>query len=134
MASCFTIDGGPFFCCLRARNEEMKISTALTLALFFVLTTVGRLATADSSTAAPMYDAIIKNGLVVDGTGSAPRRLDVGIRADRITYIGNLQKTEAPVVIDANGLAVAPGFVNMLSWAVDDLIADGRSQGDIRQA
>ena len=95
------------------------------LALIFASTVIGRLVTAGS--AAPTYDAIIKNGLVVDGTGSTPRRLDVGIRADRITYIGNLQKAEAAVVVDANGLAVAPGFINMLSWAVDDLIADGRS-------
>ena len=58
---------------------------------------------------------------------------DVGLRSDRIAAVGDLSKAQARTVVDAKGLAIAPGFINMLSWAVDSLIADGRSQGDIRQ-
>jgi N-acyl-D-amino-acid deacylase len=57
----------------------------------------------------------IKGGTVYDGTGRAPRRVDVGIRGDRIVTIGNLQRASAKSVIDATGLAVTPGFINMLS-------------------
>lgn len=79
------------------------------------------------------YDIIIKNGTVYDGTGTAARRADVGIKGDKVVAVGNLQTAKATTVVDANGLAVAPGFINMLSWAVDDLIIDGRSLGDIKQ-
>ncbi len=79
------------------------------------------------------FDILIKNGTVYDGTGSKPRRVDVGIKGDRIVAVGNLKSAKATTVIDAQGLAVAPGFINMLSWAVDDLVVDGRSLGDIKQ-
>ena len=79
------------------------------------------------------YDVIIRRGTIYDGTGNRPRRADIGIRGDRIAAVGNLTDAHAKTIIDARGLAVAPGFINMLSWAVDDLIVDGRSQGDIRQ-
>jgi N-acyl-D-amino-acid deacylase len=79
------------------------------------------------------FDILIKNGTVYDGAGGRPRRADVGIRGDRIVAIGNLKSAKAATVVDAQGLAVAPGFINMLSWAVDDLIVDGRSLGDIKQ-
>jgi N-acyl-D-amino-acid deacylase len=83
--------------------------------------------------AAPRFDIVIRGGTVYDGSGAAGRRADVGIRGDRIEAIGDLARSKAGTVIDAQGLAVAPGFVNMLSWATESLIADGRSQGDIRQ-
>jgi N-acyl-D-amino-acid deacylase len=79
------------------------------------------------------FDVIIRNGEVYDGTGAKPRRVDVGIKGDRVMALGNLATSKAPLEVDARGLAVAPGFINMLSWAVDDLIVDGRSLGDIRQ-
>jgi len=79
------------------------------------------------------YDVLILNGTVYDGTGARPRRADVLIRADKIVAIGNFNGAKAKNVIDARGLAVAPGFINMLSWAVDDLVVDGRSLGDIKQ-
>jgi N-acyl-D-amino-acid deacylase len=79
------------------------------------------------------FDVLIRNGTVYDGTGAPGRQLDVGIRADRIAAIGDLRQATAPAVVDAVGLAVAPGFINMLSWSTDSLIADGRSQGEIRQ-
>jgi len=79
------------------------------------------------------FDTIIRGGMVYDGTGGKPRRADVGIVGDRIEAIGNLANAEWLSVVDARGLAVAPGFINMLSWSVDTLLIDGRSQGEIRQ-
>jgi N-acyl-D-amino-acid deacylase len=71
--------------------------------------------------------------MVYDGTGQAPRRADVGIRGDRIVAIGDLQRASAKSVIDATGLAVTPGFINMLSHSEVSLIADGRSMGELKQ-
>ncbi|HEY7500160.1 MAG TPA: D-aminoacylase [Vicinamibacterales bacterium] len=82
---------------------------------------------------APEYDAIIRNGTVYDGTGAPGRIVDVGIKGDRIATIGNLGTATATTTIDAKNLAVAPGFINMLSWATESLLVDGRSQSDIRQ-
>ena len=79
------------------------------------------------------YDLIVRGGTVYDGTGGKPRLADVGIRGDKIAAIGDLSKATADRTLDAKGLAVAPGFINMLSWSVDSLIHDGKSQGDIRQ-
>lgn len=79
------------------------------------------------------YDVLIKNGSVYDGTGSTRINADVAIKGDRIVAIGDLKNARAGIVIDARGLAVAPGFINMLSWSVISLIIDGRSQSDIRQ-
>jgi N-acyl-D-amino-acid deacylase len=79
------------------------------------------------------YDVIIRGGTVYDGTGAPGRRADVGIRGDRVATVGDLSGASAPTVIDATGLAVAPGFINMLSWSTESLIVDGRSQGEIRQ-
>ncbi len=81
----------------------------------------------------PAYDVLIKGGTVYDGTGAAPVNADVAIQGDRIVAIGNLKDAHANTVIDARGLAVAPGFINMLSWAGTSLIADYRSQSEIRQ-
>jgi N-acyl-D-amino-acid deacylase len=79
------------------------------------------------------FDLIVRHGTVVDGTGGPPRVADVGVRGDRIVAVGDLSKDEATRTLDATGLAVAPGFVNMLSWAVESLLVDGRSQSDLRQ-
>jgi N-acyl-D-amino-acid deacylase len=79
------------------------------------------------------FDVLVKGGTVYDGSGSPPRLADVGLRGDVIEAVGDLADASARTVLDASGLAVAPGFVNMLSWATDDLLADPRSQGDIRQ-
>ncbi|MCA6074976.1 N-acyl-D-amino-acid deacylase family protein [Fulvivirga sedimenti] len=81
----------------------------------------------------PEYDVIIRNGLVYDGSGQPPQKTDVGIRGDSISFIGDLSEATAVQEVDAGGHAVAPGFINMLSWAVTSLITDGKSQGDIRQ-
>lgn len=79
------------------------------------------------------FDIVIRGGTVYDGTGAAGRRADVAIRGDRIVAVGDLTGAAAATVVDARGLAVAPGFINMLSWATESLLVDGRSQGDIRQ-
>lgn len=79
------------------------------------------------------YDVIIRNGQIIDGSGNPGLSGDVGINKDTIAAIGNLRKDIGIHEIDARGLVVAPGFINMLSWANESLIEDGRSQGDIRQ-
>ena len=79
------------------------------------------------------YDVLIAGGTVYDGTGGAPRVADVAIAGDRIVAIGNLAGAPARRRVEVRGLAVAPGFINMLSWADEDLLVDGRSQGNIRQ-
>jgi N-acyl-D-amino-acid deacylase len=86
-----------------------------------------------SCSPAANYDVIIRGGLVYDGSGSPPQRADVAMRGDAIAGIGDLRNAEAAHVVDAQGLAVAPGFINMLSWANESLIHDGRSQSDLRQ-
>lgn len=79
------------------------------------------------------YDTIIRNGVIYDGNGGNPFKADIGINADTIRTIGNLSASVGKNEIDASGLAVAPGFINMLSWANETLIEDGRSESDIRQ-
>lgn len=82
------------------------------------------------------YDLIIKNGLLFDGNGTTPILADIAIKNDTIAFIGNLGfqfDTQSVTVIDAKGMAVAPGFVNMLSWSTESLIEDGRSIGEIMQ-
>jgi len=82
---------------------------------------------------APAYDLVVRRGTIYDGTGGEPFTGDVAVVGDSIVAVGDLGAATGRVEVDANGLAVAPGFINMLSWANEDLLADGRSQGDIRQ-
>src|SRR5438105_11163657 len=93
------------------------------------------IAMAASSTAAQgaEFDLVIRNGTIYDGSGGPPVHGDVAILKDRIAAVGALPKAQAREEVDAIGLAIAPGFINMLSWANESLIADGRSQSDIRQ-
>jgi len=79
------------------------------------------------------FDVIVRGGTLYDGTGAKPLQADVAIRGDRIAGIGDFKSAKAKTVIDAKGLAVAPGFVNMLSWSTESLIQDGRSQSEILQ-
>jgi len=79
------------------------------------------------------YDVVIRGGTVYDGSGKPGVVTDVAINADTIAFIGDLSKAVGRKEVDAKGLAVAPGFINMLSWAVESLIIDGKSQSDIRQ-
>jgi N-acyl-D-amino-acid deacylase len=79
------------------------------------------------------FDVLIKNGTIMDGSGEASYVGDIGINADTIAVIGNFENATGTKEIDASGLVVAPGFINMLSWAVESLIEDGRSMSDIKQ-
>jgi N-acyl-D-amino-acid deacylase len=79
------------------------------------------------------YDLILRGGTIYDGSGGEPYVGDVALTGDRIAALGDIGKAEAPVEIDVQGLAVAPGFINMMCWANESLIEDGRSQSDIRQ-
>src|ERR1700757_2120812 len=79
------------------------------------------------------FEVIIKDGTVYDGTGAEPKQADVAIRGDRIAGVGDFKTAKANTIIDAKGIAVAPGFINMLSWSTVSLIQDGRSQSEIRQ-
>ena len=83
-------------------------------------------------TVPPAYDVVIRGGTVYDGSGNAPVSGDVAISGDSIVAIGRISGT-GRLEVQAEGLAVAPGFINMLSWATESLIEDGRSQSDIRQ-
>jgi len=79
------------------------------------------------------YDVVLRNGLIYDGSGAPAFTGDVAIRGDTIVAVGALDGTTAALEIDVSGLAVAPGFINMMSWANESLLEDGRSQSDIRQ-
>jgi N-acyl-D-amino-acid deacylase len=79
------------------------------------------------------YDIILRGGQIYDGSGSPPVVADVAIRGDAIAAVGDLADADASEVVDVQGLAVAPGFINMLSWSTLSLILDGRSQSEIRQ-
>src|SRR5687768_3929165 len=99
----------------------MRTTAVLTSLLFLALTSVGPAAqTPDAPLAfgqpVRQYTLIIANGTVYDGSGTPGRRADIGIRGDRIATVGDLRGATSMGRIDATGLAVAPGFINMLSW------------------
>src|SRR5215207_7415764 len=79
------------------------------------------------------FDVVVRGGTVYDGSGNPGRRADVGIRGDRIAAVGDLAAARTETTIDATNMAVAPGFINMLSWSTESLLVDGRAQGGIRQ-
>ena len=104
----------------------MKKSTAFAFAI------AGLLAT--SAAPAPVrYSVLIHGGTIYDGSGSTPYVGDVALTGDRIVYVGPHAPGSAERVIDATNKAVSPGFINMLSWAVESLIADGRGMSDTYQ-
>lgn len=81
----------------------------------------------------PEYDVVLRNGVIYDGSGGPAVTGDIAIAGDTIAAVGDIGDAAGVVEIDVTGLAVAPGFINMLSWATESLIEDGQSQGDIRQ-
>jgi len=101
-------------------------TTAIALALIAPLLLAG-------CTPASKYDVVIRHGTVYDGTGAAGKVGDVAILDDRIAAMGDLSGERGREEVDATGLAVAPGFINMLSHSETSLIEDGRSQGALRQ-
>jgi len=102
-------------------------------ASMFLVFLFAALTTSCQRTTAPVYDILIAGGEVYDGSGGAPVKMDVAIAGDKIAKIGEVEHSLARRVVDASGQAVAPGFINMLSWSTDSLIADGNSQGEVRQ-
>ena len=88
---------------------------------------------ASAAEAPKTYDLILRGGTIYDGSGAKPVVGDVAIDGDRIVAVGSLGGAKGKREIDAKGLAVSPGFVNMLSWATETLLVDGRAQSDIRQ-
>jgi len=95
----------------------MKTSTALAFAL------AGFLATSAAPPPAA-YSVLIRGGTIYDGSGNDPYIGDVALKGDKIAYVGPHAPGRAARVIDAKGKAVSPGFINMLSWATESLIAD----------
>lgn len=106
------------------------MTTAARFSLFLILACLSRAVFAAEPQS---FDVLIRNGTVYDGSGQAGIKGDVGIRGDAIAAVGDLADAKAKTVIDASGKAVAPGFINVLSWATEALLHDGRSQSDIRQ-
>jgi N-acyl-D-amino-acid deacylase len=130
----------PTWCCVVWRKPRFDVDftfkegtpqvMCLRAALLLALTVSNH---AQREARAADFDVLIRGGLVFDGSGQPPRRVDVGIRGDKIAAVGNLAGATAAATIDAASLAVAPGFINMLSWSTDSLVADGRGQSEIRQ-
>ncbi len=99
----------------------------------FLASSAASAALAGCSTLHPDCDLLIRNATIYDGSGGKPFIGDIAVRGDQITAVGNVTGIIARHTVDARGLAVAPGFINMLSWATESLIQDGRSQSEIRQ-
>src|SRR3954447_4174626 len=104
----------------------MKRSSAVAL-------TIAGLLMISAAPVPPAYSVLIRGGTIYDGSGSAPYIGDVAMKGDKIVYVGPHAPGRAGRVVDAKGKAVSPGFINMLSWATESLIADGRGLSDTRQ-
>ncbi|MFN3817638.1 N-acyl-D-amino-acid deacylase family protein [Blastomonas sp.] len=110
----------------------MKLRRSITRYAIAAILPLALAGCASTQAPPPRYDVVIRGGTLYDGTGAAPITGDVAISGDRIVAVGTVEgagKTE----VSAHGMAVAPGFINMLSWATESLIVDPRSQSDIRQ-
>ncbi|MCO6478240.1 MAG: D-aminoacylase [Phaeodactylibacter sp.] len=79
------------------------------------------------------YDLLIRNATIYDGSGAPPVQGDIAVNADTIAAVGGLGNATGRTEADAQGLAVSPGFINMLSWATESLLEDGRGLSDIKQ-
>lgn len=109
-------------------NRAVRLATAIGSAFMLsccASTTIG--------TPQKTYDLIIRGGTIYDGAGGVPYVGDVALNGDRIAYVGPALAKGAAREVGARGLAVAPGFINMLSWATESLIVDAKGQSDIRQ-
>ena len=104
----------------------MKKSIAIAICVAGLLST-------SAAPAPPSYSVLIRGGTIYDGSGGTPYVGDVALRGDKIVYVGPNAPGKAARVIDASNMAVSPGFINMLSWAVESLIADGRGMSDTYQ-
>src|SRR5439155_15813232 len=111
----------------------MFLSLSRTMRCFNTSVLIGCMTFLTAGSKAAQFDIIIRNGTIYDGSGNTPVVGDVAINRDRIAAVGQLDDARGKTEIDAKGLAVAAGFINMLSWATESLMEDGRSQSDIRQ-
>jgi N-acyl-D-amino-acid deacylase len=109
----------------------MNLPRAVVVGLIILLSAIplARAAQRDRT----VYDVILRGGTIYDGSGGRAYVADVGLAGDRIAAVGDLGRASAGLELDVRGLAVAPGFINMLSWATESLLVDGNSQSDIRQ-
>jgi N-acyl-D-amino-acid deacylase len=98
-----------------------------------VLCLAAGLGLAGAAAAAEQVDLLIRNGVIYDGSGGNPVKGDLAVRGDRVVAVGKLADYQSRQTLDAKGLAVAPGFINTLSWATESLIYDGRGMSDIKQ-
>lgn len=116
-------------------KEEMgmKLSSILCAAAISVGLAACDQASDQKMAMSEAYDTIIKNGTIYDGSGQKPYQADLAIKDDRIVKIGDLGTATATTMVDATGKAVSPGFINMLSWATDSLVTDGRGVSDLVQ-
>ena len=113
---------------------RMEVATAaLAMALLQGCATNAAPAPVPPTAALPSYDLLIRSGTIYDGSGAAPYEGDIGIQGDRIVYAGPSLPAHATRVVNGHGLAVTPGFINMLSWATESLLVDGLGQSDLRQ-
>jgi len=105
-----------------------KTSTALALAASLLLCVA-----ATASAPPQSFDVVLRNVTIYDGSGGAPYAGDIAVLGDRIAYVGPKAPGPGRADYDMKGLAAAPGFINMLSWATESLIADGRGLSDLKQ-
>ena len=116
------------------RRLPAAFSIALITAAATALVSCGSREQPASAAPAPHAQLLIRNGVIFDGHGGEPVRGDLAVSDGRVVAVGSgLQGYTADQVVEANGLAVAPGFINTLSWATDTLIEDGRGMSDIKQ-
>src|SRR5882672_9373302 len=111
----------------RARSAmQLSRSRAVAFTALAVLATLGGRSRAD-------FDVLLTGGTVIDGTGGRGRRADVGLTGERITAIGDLSGKPAARTIDASGLVVAPGFIDMLGWSQFTILVDNRGVSKVTQ-
>jgi N-acyl-D-amino-acid deacylase len=117
---------------VNARRGRARLA-ATVAALVVLVVGCARRGAPSTGDGAAAYDVVIRGGTIHDGSGGTPFTGDVAIRGDSIVAVGRLEGARGRREIDARGLAVAPGFINMLSWATESLFEDGRALSDVRQ-
>jgi N-acyl-D-amino-acid deacylase len=117
-----------------SRTRVACVAAALTVLCALLAACASSGPFSGSSASGPAaYDVVIRGGTIYDGRGGAPFVADVGLSGDRIAAVGDLSHARGRTEVDASGLAVSPGFVNVLSWATESLIEDGRGMADLLQ-
>jgi N-acyl-D-amino-acid deacylase len=114
-------------------GEMMRKPLRITAMAFGALLAFGGALVGLSCSTGSEYDVVIRNGAIYDGSGKPPFVGDLVIKNDTVALVGKAGDLRGNIEIDATGMAVSPGFINMLSWANETLIQDGRSESDIRQ-